>query len=441
MWKASELQCETLGTTVTTEGFSAWVQTETRSEKIKSRRDRCEQYNLSTGADSSEESSSDNDGESVGPGSTQAEHCTDGSDKFHNWFDEQGGPLEDMMVDSGASTHLLDPNRIRESMRKDVRRLKRPIVMQTANGPSTVAHCIKLYVEELGTNCTFLLKRGAPTIVSVGNLVLRTQNPYEFHWDQKVNSKNQIAPYLVTSEGTDIDLIVQNATPSSFSRLFPSTDPTANAMKSELPSDNETDGEAESDWYEQYLSEDETIDQFPNVAPNVVVDGSLAERPDAVEDIPPPPEISDKELKARINSRRRRSRKKFGQRLTGNDHNILTHYPKDPNCDICCRTKATREAKPPRTDERQPDAPKPPEKFGDAITCDHQILIKEHKGARDAVSLVVQDISSYWLQSYPAPTKSAEEITKALPRFLVQASSLSIFTAITPRRTSEHSQT
>ena len=34
------------------------------------------------------------------------------------------------------------------------------------------------------------------------------------------------------------------------------------------------------------------------------------------------------------------------------------------------------------------------------------------------ISLIVQDIASYWLQGYPAPTKSVEEIKKVLPRFL-----------------------
>ena len=104
--------------------------------------------------------------------------------------------------------------------------------MQTANGPSIVSHCIKLYVEALDTNCTFLLKRGAPTLLSVGCIVQRKNDPFEFHWDQKVNTKGEVAPYIVMPNGSDIDLEVQNNTPSLFSRILPTTELTSNAVRS-----------------------------------------------------------------------------------------------------------------------------------------------------------------------------------------------------------------
>ena len=60
MWNAYKLQCETSGTTAIAKGYEEWVQSETRSETIANAKDkrqqnRCEQYNLSTGADSSDE--------------------------------------------------------------------------------------------------------------------------------------------------------------------------------------------------------------------------------------------------------------------------------------------------------------------------------------------------------------------------------------------------
>ena len=141
MWSAYKLQCENSGTTATIEGYEKWKQSETRSAKImkdnESHQNRCEQYNLSSGVDSSDEASSDNEGGQVST-SDGVRMSIVSSDKFDNWLDEQGGPLEDLMVDSGASTHLIDPAKIRESMRKHVRRLKRPMRMQTANGPSEV---------------------------------------------------------------------------------------------------------------------------------------------------------------------------------------------------------------------------------------------------------------------------------------------------------------
>ena len=151
-----------------------------------------------------------------------------------------------------------------------------------------------------------------------------------------IRDRDVTGPYIVKPNGSELDLVVQNATPSLFSRILPTTEETSNAIRAEIPSDNETDGEAESDWYEQY----DSTTQIPRMAPNqgAVGDDCPAERPGIVEDIPPPPEpvvSSDKEIMARMNSRRRRARKKFGQRPTGNEHNVLTHYPKDLNCEIC----------------------------------------------------------------------------------------------------------
>ena len=51
-------------------------------------------------------------------------------------------------------------------------------------------------------------------------------------------------------------------------------------------------------------------------------------------------------------------------------HSVYTHFPKDPNCDICLKTKITRACCRTRAGTVVPRA----EKFGDLITADHKIL-------------------------------------------------------------------
>ena len=51
-------------------------------------------------------------------------------------------------------------------------------------------------------------------------------------------------------------------------------------------------------------------------------------------------------------------------------HSVYTHFPKDPNCGICLKTKITRASCRRRAGTVEPRA----ENFGDLITADHKIL-------------------------------------------------------------------
>ena len=54
-------------------------------------------------------------------------------------------------------------------------------------------------------------------------------------------------------------------------------------------------------------------------------------------------------------------------------HSIYTHFPKDPDCDVCLRTKITKACCRRRTGEALPRA----EKFGDLITADHKVSMRD----------------------------------------------------------------
>ena len=54
---------------------------------------------------------------------------------------------------------------------------------------------------------------------------------------------------------------------------------------------------------------------------------------------------------------------------------------------------------------------------GDSVTCDHQILEKQHNGDKETVAFVAQDVATHWSQAYPAKLKCSAEMEEALPRF------------------------
>ena len=94
---------------------------------------------------------------------------------------------------------------------------------------------------------------------------------------------------------------------------------------------------------------------------------------------------------------------------------VYTHFSKDPSCDICWKTKITTASCRRRAGTVVPRA----ERFRDLITADHKILSEGSESRdnhRDAV--VVQDLATQWLQSYPCKTKTSQETQKNLVNFL-----------------------
>ena len=90
-------------------------------------------------------------------------------------------------------------------------------------------------------------------------------------------------------------------------------------------------------------------------------------------------------------------------------HSVYSHFPKDPNCDICLKTKITRASCRRRIGTVVPRA----EHVGDLITADHRILSKESESRNNHLhAVVVQDLATQWLQSYPFKTKTFSGNTK-----------------------------
>ena len=83
-------------------------------------------------------------------------------------------------------------------------------------------------------------------------------------------------------------------------------------------------------------------------------------------------------------------------------HSIYTHFPKDRICDICLRTNITRASCGRRAGTVVPRA----ENFNDLITADHKVLSAGCESRQiHRYAVVVQDLATQWLQSYPCKTK------------------------------------
>ena len=92
---------------------------------------------------------------------------------------------------------------------------------------------------------------------------------------------------------------------------------------------------------------------------------------------------------------------------------ILIHIPKDRNCEVCKKSKITRTLCRKRSGNQVLCA----ENFGDVTTADHDVLSEGCESRNNhPCAVVVQDLATQWLQSYPCKTKSFQETDKSLQK-------------------------
>ena len=96
-------------------------------------------------------------------------------------------------------------------------------------------------------------------------------------------------------------------------------------------------------------------------------------------------------------------------------HSVYTHFPEDRNCEICQRTKITRAPCRRRIGGAVPRA----DNFGDLIKADHKVLSEGCESrSNHRYAIVVQDLATQWIQSYPCKTKTSQETQRSLQKFL-----------------------
>ena len=96
-------------------------------------------------------------------------------------------------------------------------------------------------------------------------------------------------------------------------------------------------------------------------------------------------------------------------------HSVYTHFPEDRNCERCQRTKITRASCRRCNGGAVPRA----EFFGDLTTADHKVLSEGCESRNNRrYAVVVQDLATQWIQSYPWKTKTSRATQRSLRKFL-----------------------
>ena len=102
---------------------------------------------------------------------------------------------------------------------------------------------------------------------------------------------------------------------------------------------------------------------------------------------------------------------------------------KDRNCEICQRTKITRA---PRR-RRIGGAVHRAENFGDLISADHKVLSESCESRNNhPFAIVVQDLATEWIQSYPCKQKLFRKHREAGKSSWGRIDSLKSFTLTIP---------
>ena len=96
-------------------------------------------------------------------------------------------------------------------------------------------------------------------------------------------------------------------------------------------------------------------------------------------------------------------------------HTVFPHFPEDRNCEICQRTNITRAPCRKRIGGAVPRT----KNVGDLITADHKVLSEGCESRNNhRCAVVMQDLATQWIQSYPCKTKTSQETQRSLQKFL-----------------------
>ena len=301
----------------------------------------------------------------------------------------------------------------------------RPTIVITANGEVQTHEEATVYVKELDIFWTMKVLENTPAVLSLGKLC--DENGYSYEWinGQKphlikngiriqCNTENFVpivVPGLSTSSSSGC-YHSTSRTPSRQERPCSTSSSSSSSSPTATSSDNETrerEDRTESDTSPVPVStnvDDRTgtpvVFRHPGVAARIqenLVDDEIPEHGDSHAS-------SSHEASLEPIFKRRED---LGKRSVEN------HFPKDRNCEICQRTKTTRAPCRRLNGGSVPRA----ENCGDLISADHKVLSENCESRNNhRYSVVVQDLATQWIQSYPCKTKTSQETQRTLQKFL-----------------------
>ena len=260
--------------------------------------------------------------------------------------------------DTGSGVDLIGKQALTREDVKDVYQSAQAQQLATANGVLFATDVVDMQVSALREVVSPYVLENTPAVLSIGKRCM--QDGYEFRW------RPNKAPYFITPQGRKVVFEVENFVP--YFRENPCGDQGEAAYASPAPQRAAPEGEQPA------------------------ADAIAAAGGEEVVPVEPTP------LKAEAKS----------------TQHLMTHLPKNPHCEICCRTKVTKAQA-----RRKLTEGESAEVFGERITADHLICGDEpSRGVDDEkVALVLLDRATRWVEVYPAARKSTQETMQALRNF------------------------
>ena len=326
--------------------------------------------------------------------------------------------------------HMISKKDLNSAELETVTTSRSPTTVVTANGEVQTNEEATFHVKEFGIFLTMKVLEDTPAVLSLGKLCV--EHGYSFEW---INGQK---PHLIKN-GIRIQRNTENFVPVVVPGLSPSSSSSSSTSTPMTPVRQEID---HSDHHPAIVSAKVWIDNHretrtllkhqkscymnqPKSQNQIKIRITSKYRGDPYNsDIPEwLQEFRENLVDDRV-PEHRDSHASSSHELSleptrsvdlGKHSVFYTHFAKDQNCEICQRTKITRAPCRRRIGGVEPRA----ENFGDLITADHKIVsegCESRNNCRHAV--VVQDLATQWIQSYPCRTKTSQETERSLQKFL-----------------------
>ena len=317
-----------------------------------------------------------------------------------------------------------------------------PTIVITAYGEVQTHEEATVHVKELDIFLTMKVLHNTPAVLSLGKLC--DENGYSYEW---INGQK---PHLIKN-GIRIQCNTENFVPivvpglssSSSSSSHPSTSrqernhPTSSSGSSTSPttfvlSDSETREREDShpvpvsSPHVERIERGDPLLPKPTKNPKPNKNETTIERRDTLcSDIPEwLQEFRENLVDDRVPEHRDSYASSSHELSVGptptrsedvGKHSVYTHFPEDRNCEICQRTKTTRAP----CRRRIGGVVLRAQNFGDLTAADHKVLSENCESRNNhRHAIVVQDLATQWIQSYPCKTKTFQETQRSLQKFL-----------------------
>ena len=358
----------------------------------------------------------------------------------------------EFVVDSGASMHMISKKDLSDAEMDTLTKSCSPTIVITANGEVQTHEEAIVYVKELDTFLTLKVLEDTTAFLSLGKLC--DEHGYSYEW---INGQK---PHLIKNGiripcNTEnfVPIVVPGLSASSSSSLLSSTSMTPSRQEIDHPTSSSSSSTSPTI---TVSSDSETrarrdlcgIDSYPAAVSSKHVErqerGHLCSSGAPEEELLPKPTKNPKTKKNEDHDQergdlchsdipewlqefrenlvddrvpeRRDSHASSSQELKLEPrparsadlgkHSVKTHFTEDRNCEICQRTKITRAPCRRRIGGAVPRA----EIFGELVIADHKVLSEGCESRNNhRYAVVVQDLATQWIQSYPCKTKTSQE--------------------------------